>query len=244
MMRVFFSLLFVLSYLSNASAQIKGQTFTYLSSYQDSAGLQIIDSLMIHFDTSAWKFQDKQNQLRFNYSSNSLDIEKFYNAHPLAAERIRFEKNSAKRDKGKKSWENYTVLDSVEVSGYIANDSIFLMHSPRSNQYAKCQVAPLVEVHMQHLSEGSEWGSRLTILKGYPSNEEFMGSLDCKYKVSGKKEIMYQNRMVNCWEIRADARHSKLGMSTTTYLFNEQIGVLSIAYQFYDQSSITLKLLR
>lgn len=242
MMRVFFSLLFVLSSLPNASAQIKGQTFTYLSSYQDSSGLRIIDSLMIAFDTSAWKFQDKQNQLRFNYFSNSLDIEKFYKAHPIAAERNRFEKNSAKRDKGKKSWGNYTVLDSVEVSGYIANDSIFLMHSPRSNQYAKCQVAPLVEVHLQQLSEGSEWDSKLIILKGYPSNEEFIGSLDGKYKVIGKKEILYKNNMISCWEISAVANHTKRGKSSITYLFNEKIGVLSIDYQFYDQSSITLLL--
>jgi hypothetical protein len=242
MMRVFFSLLFVLSYLPNASAQIKGQTFTYLSTYQDSSGLRIIDSLMIAFDTSAWKFQDKQNQLRFNFFSNSLNIEKFYKAHPLAAERIRFEKNCAKRDKGKKSWENYTVLDSVEVSGYIANDSIFLMHSPRSNQYAKCQVAPLVEVHLQQLSEGSEWDSKLIILKGYPNNEEFIGSLDCEYKVIGEKQYLYKNNTISCWEIRAVAKHIKLGMSTTTYLFNEQIGVLSIEYQFYDRSSVTLLL--
>lgn len=241
-MRVFFSLLFVLSYLPNLLAQFKGHSFTYLSTYQDTSGLQIIDSLIIDLDTSAWKFQDKQNQLRFNYFSNSSDIEKYYKAHPLAAVRTRYETNSAKKDKGKKSWENYTVLDSIEVSGYIANDSIFLMHSPRSNQYAKCQVAPLVEVHLRHLSEGSEWDSKLIILKGYPSNEEFIGSIDCRYKVSGKKEIMYQNSMVNCWEIRAEGNHSKLGISTTTYLFNEKIGVISIEYQFYDQSSITLLL--
>jgi hypothetical protein len=48
--------------------------------------------------------------------------------------------------------------------------------------------------------------------------------------------------MIICWEIRAVAEHTKLGMSTTTYLFNKQIGVLSIEYQFYDRSSVTLLL--
>lgn len=241
-MRVYFSLLFVLSIGPTFLAQFKGHSFTYLSTYQDTSGLQIIDSLIIDFDTSAWKFQDKQNQLRFNYFSNSSEIEKYYKSHPLAAERIRFEKNSAKRDKGKKSWANYTVLDSFEVSGYIANDSVFLMHSPRSNQYARCQVAPLVEVHLQQLSKGLEWDSKLIILKGYPSNEEFIGSLYCNYKVNGQEEIMYQNRMVNCWEITAVANHPKLGRSTTTYLFNEKIGILSLEFKFYDKSSITLLL--
>lgn len=242
MMKGLFLLLFVLSTLPNLLAQFKGYSLTYLSTYQDTSGLQIIDSLIIEFDTIAWKFQDKQNQLRFNYFSNSSDIEKYYKAHPLAAERTRFAKNIEKRDKGKQSWANYTVLDTFEISGYIANDSVFLMHSPRSNQYAKCQVAPLVEVHLQNLSEDSKWESKLIVMKGYPNNEEFIGSLNCEYKVIGEKQYLYQNNTISCWEIRAVAKHTKLGMSTTTYLFNKQIGVLSIEYQFYDRSSVTLLL--
>jgi hypothetical protein len=54
---------------------------------------------------------------------------------------------------------------------------------------------------------------------------------------------MFQDKMIECWEINAIGTHDNLGISTTTFYYNEAIGILEVLYEFYDDSSIKLSIL-
>jgi hypothetical protein len=234
-----FSFLMLLTLSSNA--QQSGKSFVFHSVYKDTVNnIEIHDSLRMQFNVSSWIMQKSQNELLFHHYSNSEDIEEYYSFHPLESEYLRFINNRNKRDQGRKRWRNYTVYDPNEISGYIENDSLIWMHSPRNNQYAKCQVAPLIEVHKNQLSLNSTWTSRLIIFKAFPNNKEFQGNLDCMYVVNSKKEIIYNKNEISCWEIIATGTHVSLGASKTTFLYNETYGLVQITYHFYDGSSLEL----
>jgi len=243
-MKDFLKLLFLIFYTVSSNAQLSGKSFVFSSVYKDSINtIEIHDSIRMQFNVSGWIMQKSQNELLFHYYSNSEDIEEYYSFHPLESEYIRFIKNRNKRDQGKKRWRNYTVYDPEELTGYVETDSMLWVHSPRNNQYAKCQVAPLIEVHKNQMNVNASWINRIAIYKGFPNNKEFIGTLECVYKVLGKKEIMFQEKMIECWEIKATGTHTSLGLSTTTILYNETLGVLQINYHFYDGSSVEMLLL-
>lgn len=241
LMKDFLKLLFLIFFTVSSNAQLSGKSFVFSSVYKDSINtIEIHDSIRMQFNVSGWIMQKSQNELLFHYYSNSEDIEEYYSFHPLESEYTRFIKNRNKRDQGKKRWKNYTVYDSEELTGYVENDSLIWMHSPRNNQYAKCQVAPLFEVHKNQLTLNSSWTSRLIIFKAFPNNQDFQGNLDCSYVVNSKKEIIYNNKEISCWEIIATGTHVSLGASKTTFLYNETYGLVQITYHFYDGSSLEL----
>lgn len=218
--------------------------FIYSVKFENSLECKnVTDSIVFIYKTKSWFLQKSQKEVDFIYLTDENSVEAYFENHPLSAERERFIKNRKKREQGKKGWDNYTVYDSLETTGYVDNDSIFWTHSPRNNQFAKCQVAPLIEVKKKELQINASWHSRIPIYKGFPNNKEFIGTLECVYEVLSKKDIIFGDKITECWEIKATGTHDNLGISTTTFCYNEAIGILEVLYEFYDESSIKLLIL-
>jgi hypothetical protein len=217
--------------------------YSYSSVFTDSSKMiQISDSLTFQFTDSLWFFDRNQHKMRIEYHiSEPETIDKFISIHPLSASKIRILKNLKKKTQ-KQRFKNYRWYDLKETTGFIDNDSVFWMHSPRSNQFIYCQVAPLIEIEKKSLFEGSKWETQLIIFKGFPSNEEFVGELKSEYTVTKKTQYNFLGENIECWEIKGIGNHSKLGISSTTFLYNSAFGILQIHYHFFDKTEILLKL--
>jgi hypothetical protein len=243
-MREFLFVCLIFTLNNYVVCQVKGSKTTYLVTYSDVTSNKLFtDSIAFEFKETRWFMQKKQSEIVFQYYSNITKVEDFYLRHPLKAKKNRFIKNVAKRERGKKGWSNYSVYDSSEISGYINNDLEFWTHSPRSNYFANCQVAPLIEIKKDQLVLNGQWMSRIPIVRGYPNNQEFIGNLFNTYRVIGKKEFVFRDLPIDCWEIKGVGVHDNLGESTTTFLYNEQMGIMSVHFEFYDSSSILLTIL-
>jgi len=124
--------------------------------------------------------------------------------------------------------------------GVISNDKKVWMHPVRVNQYILTEVAPFPEVQFP-LKEGLSWTSTLWVYKAFGS---FEGTVECSYKVSKKESRTYSFGKLNCWRIDATAVHDKLGVSTTTIYFEEEIGFVELDYKFYNGQTLNFSLER
>ena len=152
---------------------------------------------------------------------------------------------------------NFSSADSVQLAstplngvmkewkreyqeGVISNDKKVWMHPVRVNQYILTEVAPFPEVQFP-LKEGLSWTSTLWVYKAFGS---FEGTVECSYKVSKKESKTYSFGKLNCWRINATAVHDKLGVSTTTIYFEEEIGFVELDYKFYNGQTLNFSLER
>lgn len=122
--------------------------------------------------------------------------------------------------------------------GVIENSSRVWMHPLRSNQHVLTEVAPFPEVKFP-LEEGRTWKSSLFI---YEAMGTFEGTLSCNYAVMGQGPVATPMGDVTCWEVFSTGLHDRLGRSSATFYFNEQLGFVRMEYSFFNGRQIDLQL--
>lgn len=184
-------------------------------------------------------YQKKQSQLEILYQPDYEGLQKFF--HPHEAQRERIKRNSIKAQK-KKAWADWTWVLEQEVTGMIENDSSIWLHPPRSNQYVYCYLSAYPQVEYNELKTDGHWESVLKIFKGIPSNAEFVGTIEQKFRVTGQTAAYVGNMAVpDSWIIEAVGTHSSLGENYTTIIFDKgYYGFISMNFTYYNGKKISL----
>jgi len=166
--------------------------------------------------------------------------------HPHKAEQERKERNMLKakeKAKKKKTW-NYTWIEESEITGMIETDSSIWLHPPRGNQYVYAYLSAYPKVDLNELKLGGKWGSKLYIQKGYPSNEEFTGTVENDFKVIGTGvDTVGNSEIKDCWKIESTDIHSKLGKTTSYFVFDKvYYGFVRMEFEYYNGIKIIYRL--
>jgi hypothetical protein len=221
----------------------KKKVFTYEALFIEKSGDTLTkETLVLKGNDKPWMFQKKtQTELEIFYEPDSSALVNF--VYPLKAERNRISRNIVKSKK-KKSWANYTWLLKKETTGKIENDSILWFHPPRSNQYVYTYLSAYPEVYIKELKIGGNWRSMVTIMKGYPNNEEFVGTVTNNFIVKGKVSDTVSGEMIeDCWLIESTDIHSKLGESKSVFIFDEEYyGFIRMEFEYYNGIKIIFRL--
>lgn len=122
--------------------------------------------------------------------------------------------------------------------GVIEDGRRVWMHPLRENQYVLTEAAPFPEAKLP-LREGLTWKSQLFIYKVMGS---FEGTLTCSYAVMGQTKAPTPEGERPCWEIYATGLHDRLGRSSVTFLFDEDMGFISMDYRFFNGRRLFLQL--
>lgn len=122
--------------------------------------------------------------------------------------------------------------------GVIEDGRRVWMHPLRENQYVLTEVAPFPEA-MLPLREGQTWKSQLFI---YEAMGSFEGKLSSSYAVMGQTTAQTPEGERPCWEIFATGLHDGLGRSSVTFLFDEDMGFVSMDYRFFNGRRLVLQL--
>jgi hypothetical protein len=218
------------------------KVFTYDAFFIEKSGDTLTrEILVLKGNEDPWQFQKTQTELEILYKPDSSALVNFI--YPLKAERERITRNLAK-SKTKKSWANYTWLMTKETTGKIENDTIIWLHPPRSNQYIYTYLSAYPEVRFNELKIGGNWQSKISIVKGFPNNEEFIGTVTNNFIVKDKLTITVAgNSIENCWIIESSDKHSKLGESYSTFMFDEKYyGFIRMEFEYYNGVKIILNL--
>jgi hypothetical protein len=164
--------------------------------------------------------------------------------YPLKAERESELNGIYPKQKQKKSWANYTWLVLKETTGKIENDTILWLHPPRSNQYIYTYLSAYPEVRFNKLKIGGNWQSKISIAKGFPNNEEFVGTVTNNFIVTDNlTTTVAGNSIENCWIIESSDKHSKLGESYSTFIFDEKYyGFIRMEFEYYNGIKIIFNL--
>lgn len=199
------------------------------------------EKLVLKGSDKPWVYQKKQTELEMLYEPDFKGLESFI--HPNKAWQDRRVKNTLK-SKTKKSWANYTWTNKKEITGKIENDSVIWFHPPRTNQYVYTYLTAYPEVQLSQLKIGGNWKSKVIILRGYPSNEEFVGSVESDFKVGGLVSDSIDGRSISdCWKIVSTDTHSKLGESKSTFIFDEKYyGFIRMEFEYYNGIKIIFRL--
>lgn len=161
-----------------------------------------------------WEYDKSQTKCKVIYSPTDSIINQLYN--PLS-----------KRGKDK----NIRIA-SKSTSGYLDSDTRFWIHPFRSNQYVYTEITPFPSIDYKKLLVGAKWEHKLFILFGWG---KFKGKVKSRYEVVGVETYDYQGEILeDCWLVEAEAEHSKLGISTITYLFHPDFGFLYMKYHIYN----------
>jgi hypothetical protein len=221
----------------------KKKVLTYEALFIEKSGDTLTkETLVLKGNDKPWMFQKKtQTELEIFYEPDSSALVNF--VYPLKAERNRISRNIVKSKK-KKSWANYTWLLKKETTGKIENDSILWFHPPRSNQYVYTYLSAYPEVYIKELKIGGNWRSMVTIMKGYPNNEEFVGTVTNNFIVKGKVSDTVSGEMIeDCWLIESTDIHSKLGESKSVFIFDEEYyGFIRMEFEYYNGIKIIFRL--
>jgi hypothetical protein len=188
-----------------------------------------------------WKYQKEyQKEIEYIYMPDYSGLKRFI--HPLKGFEKRIERNT-KKSLNHKSWSNYTWINKYEKTGFVESDSILWIHPPRSNQYCYNDLTAFPEVKFNELKEGGKWESKNYILKGYPSNKEFVGIRNDSYKVERLLSYpLFSQQLEECWLIETTSTHSKLPESRANFIFHRNYGFISMEYFFYNGIKIIYKL--
>ncbi len=170
-----------------------------------------------------WKIDEQQDVVKTIYSSNDSVLAQFKNP----------------KDKKKEHTKIRKTIEST--SGLIETDSLIWLHPFRGNQYAYTEVAPFPEVKISKLQVGKCWnGGELSIQFGWGG---LKGKVIDNYQVIGNSQISWNNKELrDCWEIKATGIHNKLGESTVNYIFQKEVGFLTMDYHFYNGYRIVFSL--
>jgi len=217
--------------------------FTYEAFFIEKSGDTLTkEKLVLKGNDKPWLFQKKtQTELEVFYQPDSSALVNFI--HPLKAERNRIARNTVK-SKTKRSWANYTWLSKKEITGKIENDSVIWFHPPRSNQYIYTYLSAYPEVCFKELKIGGNWRSMVTIMKGYPNNEEFVGSVTNNFIVTGNVSDTVSGEIIeDCWLIESTDIHSKLGESKSMFIYDEKYyGFIRMEFEYYNGIKIIFRL--
>jgi hypothetical protein len=188
-----------------------------------------------------WIYQRKQSELEIIYEPDYSGLMNF--VHPHKAEQERKERNMLKAKK-KKSWANYNWIEESEITGMIETDSSIWLHPPRGNQYVYAYLSAYPEVYLNELKPGGNWKNKLYILKGYLSNEEFTGTVINDFKVIGTGvDTVGNSEIKDCWKIESTNIHSKLGKSTSYFVFDKvYYGFVRMEFEYYNGIKIIYRL--
>jgi|SRR5690554_183461 len=170
-----------------------------------------------------WEYDKSQTKCEMIYSPTDSVINQLYN--PLI----------------KKGKDRGIRITSKSTTGYLDSDIGFWIHPFRSNQYVYTEIAPFPSVYYNKLSVGSKWEEKLIILFGWGI---FKGKVKSRYEVVGVESYDYKGKVLeDCWLIKAEAEHSKLGISTINYLFHPNFGFLYMKYHIYNGIEIEFYLI-
>lgn len=248
MLKSILFLFVILVFIGNVKAQREleifnqKKVFTYDAFFIEKSGDTLTkEILVLKGNENPWQFQKTQTELEIFYEPDSSALVSF--VYPLMAERERIKRNLSKA-KTKKSWANYTWLMMKETTGKIENDTILWFHPPRSNQYIYTYLSAYPEVRFNELKIGGNWQSKISIVKGYPNNEEFVGTVTNNFVVKDKlTTTVAGNSIENCWLIESSDIHSKLGESFSTFVFDEKYyGFIRMEFEYYNGIRIILNL--
>ena len=212
----------------------EGKEYIYQVAFIQSNGDTLTNEKLIMLgNDDDWQFQKKQSIIEYKYFPDTVNLKKYID--PRAAYEERKVKNLKKKAKGKRRWDNYTWIDDYEITGKVITDSSFWLHPPRSNQYGYHYMNVYTEINFNQLFLGGAWKSNLTILRGFPSNEEFVGARIDTFEVTEKLSIDFNKKTLNdCWRIEITSTHSKQGATNAEFIFSETHGFLKMDYLFYD----------
>jgi hypothetical protein len=201
------------------------------------------EKLVLKGSDKPWVFQKKiQTELEILYEPDSINLEKFI--HPYQAERNRIAKGKLNRIKGKRGWDNYTWIEKSEITGKIENDSILWLHPPRGNQYQYTYLTAYPQVEFKELKIGGSWKSKILIMRGYPSNKEFVGTVMNNFNVKEIVSDKVAGKIIDtCWRIESIDTHSELGESKSTFIFDENYyGFIRMEFEYYNGVKIIFRL--
>jgi len=220
------------------------KTFLYDTYFIEKNGDTLTrEKIVLRGTNKPWKYEKKkQTELEISYYPDSLNLEKFI--HPLTAERKRIAKGKANRLKGKRGWGNYTWIADSEITGKVEKDSLLWIHPPRSNQYVYNYLTAYPQVVFKELKIDGHWQDRVTILRGFPSNEEFVGTVTNNFSV---KELVSDTvagkNIDSCWRIESIDSHSKLGESRSMFIFDKNYyGFIRMEFEYYNGIKIIFRL--
>lgn len=123
--------------------------------------------------------------------------------------------------------------------GAIQDSSKVWIHPVRANQYIITELAPFPEVRFP-LKEDKSWSAGLTVFESFGS---FEGHIDKFYNVNKVVNRNYVFGNLECWEIKAESIHDRLGSSRLTYYFNNEYGFTEMNYHFYNNKRLEFKLI-
>lgn len=220
----------------------KTKTFIYEVCFIEKNGDTLTkEKIKIRGNEKPWAYQKSQSELDIYYEPDYRGLMKF--THPFKAEKKRIERNTLK-SKTKKSWANYTWIQKKETTGKIENDTLIWFHPPRFNQYVYTYLSAYPEVKFSELKMGGNWKSKVFIMRGFPSNEEFVGSVENDFKVVGMVSDSVGLKLVdNCWKIESTDTHNKLGTSKSIFIFDKiYYGFIRMEFEYYNGIKIVFKL--
>lgn len=170
-----------------------------------------------------WKIDEQQDVVKTIYSTNDSVLAQFKNP----------------KDKKKEHTKIRKTIEST--SGLIETDSLIWLHPFRGNQYAYTEVAPFPEVKISKLQVGTSWdGGVLAILLGWGG---LKGKVTHNYQVLANSKIKWNNKeLLDCWEIKGTGLHDKLGESTVNFVYQKEVGFLTMDYHFYNGYRIVFSL--
>jgi hypothetical protein len=234
----------ILGNKSNFKIFDPSKTFVYDAYFIEANGDTLTKEKIIFKDIDEkWtKIGVNQTKLKIIYKPDSLNLEKFI--HPLEGFRKRIAKGKLNRANGKRGWSNYTWIDQDEVTGIVENDTLIWFHPPRSNQYKYTYLSAYPEIRFSELKPGGNWKSKLLIMRAFPSNEEFVGSIINDIKVIGTTSDSVGIKLIPiCWKIESIDAHSKLGNSKSTFIFDEKYyGFIRMEFEYYNGVKIIFRL--
>jgi hypothetical protein len=191
-----------------------------------------------------WKYQKKkQTELVIFYEPDFEGLKNF--THPLKAwEEIRRKRLLKSKRKKAEYWKNYTGFYESEITGKVENDSLIWLHPPRENQYKYTYLSAYPEVQFKELKIGGNWKNKLFILRGYPSNKEFVGTIINNLSVKDIVSDTVSGKIIdNCWRIESIDVHSELGESKSTFIFDEKYyGFIRMEFEYYNGIKIIFRL--
>ncbi|MBL4862721.1 MAG: hypothetical protein JKY09_06870 [Crocinitomicaceae bacterium] len=215
----------------NASDKLKYKDlkiFNYLKEYQyraiyiDSNGDTLSDEKIIVQPTAEVSPRHhSQTLLKYFYNYSDEDSVRL-SAKPINETAFTKEHNTIK-------WRKRILEGAIE------NEHELWIHPFRANQYSLTEIAPFPEVHI-HLEDNHTWKAHTFITKSWGT---FKGKVKSNYVMNKAGKRIYKFASLDdCWKLKAEGKHSKLGTNILTYYYHAAYGFLEMNYEFYNKQKM------
>lgn len=134
-------------------------------------------------------------------------------------------------------WEETTLCRIDETKSFIQ------IYPPRRNQYAFTEIINFPSISPKNLYIGYKWNSPLTIPDGYRLKEWENNVFNQEYEIKGRKNYLYKNQDLVCWEVLGKSYNPKFGTSTIEYLFHSDYGFVRMEWINYDNQKAIFELI-